>query len=342
MNAKQLAVLAVAAVVAVGATAVTLRTSPQNIATDRRGERVFPDLLARANDVVTISIRDDDRTFTVERRGDGFFDKDSGYPARPESFRDLVAGASSLTFEESKTSDPARYADLGLGEPGKGLGDKAGREVVMRDAKGTALASVFVGNRDTTVGGARGGTYIRMPGQQTSYLARGEMRVPVPHAAWFEINLINFTRDMLAKLEMKGAGQDDYVMVSEPKGSELKLQTEVEGRAPDSGKVLRLSFMVDPISFQDVRAPKAEPKPDARQYIATSHDGLRVTVTSVGEQKDGWVRMQVDTIPDATEEAKKKAAELAPKMHGFEFKLSQNDIDQMAWTLKDVTAEPKS
>ncbi|MBX9760819.1 MAG: DUF4340 domain-containing protein [Beijerinckiaceae bacterium] len=342
MNAKQLVALGMAAVFAVATTVWTVQTSPQNVASDRRGERVFPELLSRANDVVTISIRDDDKTFTVERRGDGFFDKDSGYASRPESFRDLVAGASSLTFEESKTSDPARYADLGLGEPGKGLGDKAGREVIMRDAKGAVLASVFVGNRDTTVGGARGGTFVRFPGQQQTWLARGEMRVPVPHAAWYEINLVNFTRDMLAKLELKGAGQDDYVMVSEPKGSELKLQTEVAGRQPDGGKVLRLSFMVDPISFQDVRAPKGEVKPDARQYIATSHEGLRVTVTSVGEQKDGWVRMQVEALPEASDAAKKQAADLTPKMHGYEFKLSQNDIDQMSWTLQDVTTEPKS
>jgi hypothetical protein len=342
MNTKQLAVLGAVAVLALGATAWTIRTSPQSVASDRRGERVFPELLSRANDVVTIAIRDDDRTFTVERRGDGFFDKDSGYVVRPESFRDIVGGAASLSFEESKTSDPNRYADLGLGEPGKGLGDKAGREVVMRDAKGAVLGAVFVGNRDNTVGGARGGTFIRFPGQQQTYLARGEMRVPVPHAAWFEINLINFTRDKLARLELKGAGQGDYVMTSEPKGAELKLVTEVTGRQPDGGRILRLSFMVDPISFQDVRAPKAEPKPDARQYIATSHEGLRVTVTSVGEQKEGWVRMQVDTLPDATEAAKKEAADLAPKMHGFEFKLSDNDIMQMAWTLQDVTTEPKS
>ncbi|MDP2358103.1 MAG: DUF4340 domain-containing protein [Beijerinckiaceae bacterium] len=342
MNAKQLGALGIATLLAVATTVWTVQTSPQNIASDRRGERVFPELLSRANDVVTISIRDDDRTFTVERRGDGFFDKDSGYVVRPESFRDMVGGAASLTFEESKTSDPNRFVDLGLGEPGKGLGDRAGREVVMRDAKGIVLASVFVGNRDNTVGGARGGTFLRFPGQQQTYLTRGEMRVPVPHAAWFEINLINFTRDKLARLELKGAGQGDYVLTSDPKGSELQLATPVEGRAPDGGKVLRLSFMVDPISFQDVRAPKGEVKPDARQYIATSHDGLRVTVSSVGDQKDGWVSMQVDTTAEANDAAKKEAAELAPKMDGFEFKLSQNDIDQMSWTLEDITTEPKS
>ena len=52
--------------------------------------------------------------------------------------------------------------------------------------------------------------------------------------------------------------------------------------------------------------------------------------------------MAVETTPEASDTAKKQAADLAPKMHGFEFKLSQNDIDQMAWTLNDVTTEPKS
>ena len=67
-----------------------------------------------------------------------------------------------------------------------------------------------------------------------------------------------------------------------------------------------------------------------------------VLLTSAGDQKEGWVRMQVDTTAEASDAAKKEAADLAPKMHGFEFKLSQNDIDQMSWTLQDITTEPKS
>jgi len=65
MNAKQLGALGIATLLAVATTVWTVQTSPQNIASDRRGERVFPELLSRANDVVTIAIRDDDRTFTV-------------------------------------------------------------------------------------------------------------------------------------------------------------------------------------------------------------------------------------------------------------------------------------
>ena len=337
MNKKQIIVLAALAAASAAATHFTLRSAPQSIASDRRGERVFPALLQRANDVASITVRDNDKAFTVERRDNGFFDKDSRYPARPEAFRDMVAGAATLGFEESKTADPARYGDLGLADVGQG--EKSGREVTMRDGKGAVLADVIVGNRDNTVGGARGGMFLRFPNSPQSWLARGELRVPAPYAAWFEINLINLNKDALAKLELRGGGLDDVTIASEPKGAELKLANEVEGRTPDAGKLMRLSFMVDPLSFQVVRAPTKEPASDARKLIAYAHNGLKITVTSIGPVTDGWVKMAVEPT---SEESKTQAAELAPKIHGFEFKLSKNDSDMLAWGLMDFTTEPKS
>lgn len=339
MNARYVIVLGCAAVVAVAATAFTLRVGPQDIAADRRGETVFPGLLARANDVATISVRDSEKTFTVERRDGGFFDQASRYPVRPEAFRDVVAGATTLAFEEAKTSDPARYGDLGLGEPGEAKPEQTGREVTLKDAKGETLANFIVGNRDTTVGGARGGVYIRFPDKPQTWLARGEVRVPVPHTAWFEINLINLNKDALARLELRGGGLDEVTLVAPKKGEDLKLENAPEGRTADSGKAMRLSFMVDPVSFQDVRRPTGVVKPDARKLIAYGHNGLKITVTNVDDLADGWVRMSVEAT---TEEAKKQAAELAPKIDGFEFKLSKNDSDMLAWGMKDFTTEAKS
>lgn len=337
MNTKQVVILGFAAALAVAATAVTLRVSPQTIAADRRGERVFPALLANINDVASVSVRDNERTFTVERRDNGFFDRDSRYPAKAEAFRDLVTGAATLAFEEAKTADPARHADLGLAEPGQG--DKSGREITIRNAKGDTVAAFIVGNRDTTVGGARGGVYLRMPQQPQTWLARGEVRVPAPHTAWFEINLINVGKDALARLELRDGGRDALTMVAPTKGADIALEGAPEGRAPDTGKVMRLSFMVDPVSFQDVRKPTKEPAPDARKLIVTGHNGLRITMTSVGDVAEGWVRIATEAT---TEESKAQAAELAPKIDGFEFKLSKNDSDMLAWGMADVTTEPKT
>ncbi|HEY8580371.1 MAG TPA: DUF4340 domain-containing protein [Beijerinckiaceae bacterium] len=336
MNVKQVVILGCVAVAAVAATAFTLRVAPTSISADRRGERVFPALLANVNEVASVTIRDNERAFTVKRRDGGFFDKDSRYPAKAEAFRDLVSGATTLSFEEAKTQDPSRYGDLGLADPGQG--DKSGREVTIRNAKGDTLAHFIVGNRDTTVGGARGGVYLRFPGQPQTWLARGEARTPVPHTAWFEINLVNLGKDALARLELRGGGLDDLTMAAPSKGADIALEGAPEGRAPDTGKVMRLSFMVDPISFQDVRRPTKEPAPDARRLIATTHSGLRVTIAAV-DLAEGWTRISAEAT---TDEAKAQLAELAPKIDGFEFKLSKNDADMLSWGMKDVTSEPKT
>ncbi|MDB5641760.1 MAG: hypothetical protein JWN07_1077 [Hyphomicrobiales bacterium] len=337
MNVRQLGILGLLTAVSLVAVGVTLRTGAQGFASDKRGQRVFPELVQRANDVASLSIRDAERNYTIEKRADGFYEKDSGYPAKADAFRDVVSGAALLSYEETKTADPARFADLGLADPGAAP-DSIGRQVIFRDAKNEVMANVTAGNRDTTVGGAAGGSYIRLGDQKQTWLVRGEVRVPVPQAAWFEINFVNIGRDALAGLRISGGGLDEIIAVSENKGDDLKIANAPEGRETDGGKVMRLSFMVDPISFQDVRKPKGEPSPDARRMVVTSRNGYRVTYTSIGDVAEGWVRFAVDATDDA---GKTEADELRKKVEGFEFKLAQHEIDMLKWGLMDVTAEPK-
>ncbi|MDH7796870.1 MULTISPECIES: DUF4340 domain-containing protein [unclassified Beijerinckia] len=337
MNIKSVTLLGVVTALCVVGSWAALRTAPQGIASDRRTEPVFPQLLTEANNVAAITIRDSDKPFTVERRDNGFFDKASGYPTKPEAFRDIVAGMISLAYEEGKTADPQRYADLGLADAGQA--EKSGRQVTLLDSKGATLADIIIGNRDMTVGGARGGTFVRFPKEPQTWLVRGEVRVPVPNTAWFEINLINLNKDALAKLELRGGGLDDVTLVSPTKGADLALAPAPVGRDADNGKLMRLSFMVDPISFQDVRKPTGDVKPGGRTLTAYSHNGLKLTMTSVGDLADGWVRIAAE---GTTDDSKKQAEDLKPKLDGFEFKLAKNDSDMLAWGMKDFTQEAKA
>lgn len=340
MNTKQVTILGCVAAAAIALTAYTYSTSPQRFAGDKRGADVFPGLAAKANEIASITIRDKERSFTIERTDKGFFAQDSKYPVKPELFRDLVGNAATMSFEEAKTADEKRYADLGLGDLEKDKPEKTGREVTIRDARSNVLASFWVGNRETTVGGARGGQYIRLGADKQTWLVRGTTNVPSPHTAWFEINFLNMNKDALESVEMSGGGLPDIKLASANKGEDLKLVTAPpEGRKEDTNKALRVAFMVDPLSFDDVRQPKGEVKPDARKFVARDRDGLIVTVTSVGALEDGWVRISVE---GTTEESKKRAEELKPKMEGFEFKLIQRYGEVMGWKLEDLTEEIKS
>ena len=127
MKAKELTALAVVAVVSVLATAWVLRTGAPTVASDRRGERVAPVLMTKANDTTGITVRDGSGTLAIERRDNRFVAAESGYPIKTDAVRDIVASAAELTFEEARTRDPARYGDLGLADPGT---DNAGKEIM--------------------------------------------------------------------------------------------------------------------------------------------------------------------------------------------------------------------
>ena len=338
MNTKQIGVLAVLTLAAIGAANVSLRTGPLGLAGDRRGEPVFANLVPRLNDVASVTIADSEKSFTVERRENGFFEKDSGYPVKAEAFRDILVGAATLAYEETKTADPARYGDLGLGEAG-GAPDTVGRQVTIRDGRGQVMAALIVGNRDATVGGARGGLYIRMPEQKQTFVARGEVRAPAPHAAWFETNLTNIGRDSLASVTLTGGGLDEIKVASEKAGDDLKLLNAPDEKDGDSSKIMRLSFMVDPISFQDVRKPSGAATDQARRMIVTSRNGVQITYTRIGNPAEGWVRFAVDATSD---EGRAEAANLKARMEGYDFKLAAHEIEMLGWGLKDVTTDRKS
>src|SRR5260370_25994536 len=168
MNAKHRTTLAVLAAISIAATAWLLQPGAPPVAADRRGETVVPSLAAKANDITGVSIHDSAGTLAMERRDNRFVAAGSGYPIKADPVRDVVASSADLSFQEVRTSDPARYGDLGLADPGA---KDAGKEVTFRTAGGD-LPSFVVGNRHTTVGGPTGGGFIRPKGQTQTFPAR--------------------------------------------------------------------------------------------------------------------------------------------------------------------------
>ncbi len=77
-----------------------------------------------------------------------------------------------------------------------------------------------------------------------------------------------------------------------------------DNREPDAFKVSRLATLFDAFSFQDVRKRTAPAAADARRVVADA-DGVRVTLTNVGNPADGWV--QVTAEPTATDGKPDKA-----------------------------------
>jgi hypothetical protein len=335
MNAKHLTTLAVLAAISVGVTAWVLQTTAPTVASDRRGETVVPSLVAKANDITGLSIRDGTGTLTIERRDNRFVTADSGYPIKTDAVRDIVATSAELLFQEARTSDPARYGELGLADPGA---KDAGKEVTFRTAGGE-LASLVVGNRDSTVGGPTGGVFIRLKGQPQTFLARGDVRLPAARSDWFVGFDLDVKRNEIKKVELTGGGRDTVTAsVNADKPGELVLADVPEKRSPDSFKVSRLATLTESFTFQDVRKA-TKPAADARRMVVDAGEGLRLTFTAVGDVTEGWVQIAAEATSDAAQD---KAKLIASKVDGYDFRLPSNQAEVLSWTVTDLTDEKNS
>jgi hypothetical protein len=361
MKSRQLVILSLLAVASVGATAAVLRTGAPTIASDRRGDKVLPALMTLANDITALTVREGADTLAIDRRGYGFVAADSGYPVKTDEVRDLVASSAELRFEEARTSDPARYGDLGLADPagakdgkaetgaastvaaasgeagaGAGVGVGVGKEVVFRAGSGE-LGDIVIGNRDATVGGPSGGVYVRIKGEPQTFLARGAVRLPFSRADWFVPVDLDVKRSEIKKIELTGGGRD-AVEANAEKPGELTLANVPEKRVADTFKVSRLATLIESFAFQDVRKA-TKPADDSRRMVVDVDDGLRLVLTSVGDITEGWVQIAAQATSDAKQDAAKM---IAAKVDGFDFRLPSNQSEILGWTTTDLTNEQKS
>jgi hypothetical protein len=337
MNAKHLSTLAVVAAVSIVATAWALRTSAPTVASDRRGENVVPSLTAKANDITGLSIRDGADTLVIERRDNRFVASDSGYPVKTDAVGEVIASSAGLTFQEARTSDPVRYGDLGLADPGS---KDAGKEITFRTAGGE-LASLLVGNSDTTVGGPSGGVFIRLKGQPQTFVARGSVRLPQSggRSGWFVPLSLDVKLSEIKKVELTGGGRDGITLLpnTETRG-QFVLADVPEKRTPDNLKASVLANLAANFAFQDVRKA-TKPAAEARRMVVEAGEGLQIVFTALGELTEGWVHITAEATNDA---AKDKAKLITSKVDAYDFRLRSSEADRMGWTMADLSVEQKS
>jgi Domain of unknown function (DUF4340) len=343
MNPKHLTTLAALAAICIAATVWVLHTSAPTVALDRRGENVVPSLLAKANDITNLSIRDGADTFVIERRDNRFVASDSGYPVKTDAIGDVIASTAGLTFQEARTSDPARYGDLSLADPGA---KDAGKEITFRTAGGE-LASLLVGNSDTTVGGPSGGVFIRLKGQPQTFLVRGSVRLPGSggRSGWFVPISFEVKRSEIKKVELTGGGRDGVTVLASAEVPELPgalpgqfvLADVPEKRTPDTLRASLLPSLVDSFKFQDVRKA-TKPADDARRMVVEAGEGLQIVFTALGELTEGWVHITAEATNDA---AKDKAKLITSKVEAYDFRLPSSEADRLGWTMADLTVEQK-
>ncbi len=297
-------------------------------------EPLMPALAARTGDLAKIEIsRGENAVQLANQEGTWVLASGEGYPADSAKVRELILAASEAALVERKTAKASRHDILGLKEPSE-AGSSA-RLLRFLDQKDGPLGEIVLGNPATDIFAAsKGGTYVRRPGDDQTWLADREITASLSLRDWVQTKLIDFSPSNIkaGRIETDGEPGFDIKRTADGKYHELT--------AMPAGKKLKYVNSVDElveaaslIEFRKVRkAGKADSLPLKGRVTLETETGLKPVIEFRADSKEAWVRITA-TGPDA---AKSEIDALTQRTAGWEFEVPMSEVNASLAKLADL------
>ena len=369
MTKKGLAILAgITVVFSVGAIVVHLVGRPASPGLSG-GEKMFPALAARLNDVASVTVASHEDKFTVASTGSGWAVVERGnYPAQFAAVKTTIVALSNLVTVEAKTRNPKLFSRLDVEDISKKDGDS--KRLTIKDKAGKVLADLIVGKSRITMGNTGPAMlYVRRTGTQQAWLARGNLDLRGEVHQWLVRRIAHVNRARIQQytiVQPDGAkvvlrkdkpGAKEFTFVGLPKGRKIKSQS-------------LLSSVAGALTGLDLEDVQPAARVDFAKHAAGSAEFrtfggliLRASMAKVG--KKVWFTFTAAVDPDAkfaakqasgkkadkadkadddarvrsTEEARKEAAAINARTKGWAYYLADNRRTDFEVTLKDLTAK---
>jgi hypothetical protein len=117
--------------------------------------------------------------------------------------RQVLLGLADLTLVEPKTDRPDLFARLDLDDPANGKST----EIRLSDRTGQAVAELIVGRRRTDrLGTGNDAVYVRKPGADRAWLARGSLDVSGEVVDWLDRRILDIPAARIASVKLTGEG----------------------------------------------------------------------------------------------------------------------------------------
>ena len=357
MKPAVLAALGIVALAAVGG-AVFIVTK-QNAATQevQLGQRVFPELAARGDDVQTIIIARKEGTFRVVRDGDRWVVPDkSKYPASLDVVRRLLVGLSELRTMEAKTTQAALYPELGV--ENVDTPEAKSIQVTLQDVGGRNVLAVLVGKSRYGRGGNAGdGVYVRKVGENQAWLAQGRLSVEREIGAWLDKRIADVPRERVQTVTLKADKQTLTVLRSKEDDKDFTLKdVPADRKAKPAYDINAVGGAFESLDLDDVR-PAAEVNFSATSPTteAVTFDGLRITAAFADKDGATWARFSAKAEPPAqpvktdgdsklksADDVKKEAEAINAKAGGWAYKLPAYKAETLRRKLEDLLEQKAS
>ncbi|MCC7160064.1 MAG: DUF4340 domain-containing protein, partial [Ignavibacteria bacterium] len=334
------------------------------------GAKFADTLAARVNDVAEITVQAAGKETSIKRDGTRWVVPARGnYPADPDKVRDAVLSVAEMTVSEIKTQKPENYSFLGVQDPS--VADSPARLVTFKDAQGTVISSLVVGNTSASPGASRGGAaigvFVRRAGDAQAYETRTRLDPrgsldPEP-GNWIKKQIDGVSADRVRNILIthadggtveigKGNKDDrDYTLANIPAGRELKY----------AGAAAAVAQSVAMITFDDVKpiAEVAQGASPTGTAVFRTFDGLVLTIDTSTKDGTSWATFNArydapaeaaapteptpsDQPPPAApkprsgDEVRKEVETLNARFSGWAYALPQYRITQLLSKMDDL------
>lgn len=314
MSRRALAWLAIAAVVVVLA-AIWIDRSQASRPFAGQSVKLWPELAAQLNQVTQIRIsRGDGSRVTLQRTPAGWQVAERRYAADAGKIRKLLLDLSALEVLEEKTSDPQRYAVLGIDPPATPAAAGTLVELLVAGSGGDLPGFALIAGKSA---GARE-VYARRPADQAGLLLRPAPVLDATPARWLDTALLDIKPAQIRRLQASPAGGAAWTLSRAAAGdANLTLDGGTAGSAPspDQNAVTGLLGSFASLAFEDVRERATPPAPVTERLQLQTFDGLTLDIAGLHAGDKRWVRI------DAPAGAGSGADRLRTLVAGHEFEI---------------------
>lgn len=326
MSPKTIAVLAALAISMTVAAGIALTLDRGARQDPRIGTPVFPALTDRANDVAAITVESNLGKLSFDRGASGWTLQESDdYPVQAVKANGAVLDLAALHFHEAKTKQPEKYAKLNLLDF-NALESKSNR-VTVKDKNGAVLADIIVGNSKFNLPGTKtGGVYIRLPGDEQTWLAQGGVGFSGVASNWLEPKVFHITGDRIKHVAIQHRDGPPVVVTKRtaktlvftlegvPAGFQIKYNEEPK----------LIATNLEDVKLEDARAAGAISfaAPQTTRTVFQTFDGLEIIAETVKQNGQNWVRFLFAPLPDAQETAKADARRFSERTKNWVYRIA--------------------
>jgi hypothetical protein len=294
-----------------GATVITVAAAIYALATGDRaasavpaGERALPGLAAKLGELAWVRLSHGTTKTDFAAIGGRWAVVEKGnYPAAPGKLRQLLLGLADLTLVEPKTGRPELFSRLDLDDPANGKST----EIRLNDRTGQTIAELIIGRRRADrLGTGNDAVYIRKPGADRAWLARGSIDVSGEPVDWLDRRILDIPAARIASVKFTGDGGTLVLSRAEPGDRFAVADAPADTKFKGPAALAEPAGVLTALDLADVKPAADQPVPDSGVAAAsfTTFDGLTVDLRLFARNNADWLAIAASGKDAAEAEAK--------------------------------------